>query len=94
MAAKKYRMLKAGEVILPTDQVYVGDPINKWLYGSLNCGKELPAKYVGGYRRQEIKEAGRTVKASTPVQQTKGRNCPKCGTETVTQFNGGYQCQG
>ena len=56
MAAEKYRELKAGEVVLPTDEVYVGAPVNKWLCGSLNCGKELPAQYVGGYRRLKIIE--------------------------------------
>lgn len=55
-ARKKYRLLQAGEIVLPTDQVYVGDPINKWLCGSLNCGKKLPAKYVGKYRRLETVE--------------------------------------
>jgi hypothetical protein len=55
-AKKKYRMLKAGEVVLPTDEVYVGYPIEKWMCGSLNCGKNLPAKYVGAYRRLDIME--------------------------------------
>jgi len=48
---EKYRMIKANEVIRITDEVYVGDPINKWLMGSLNTGKKLPKKYVGKYRR-------------------------------------------
>ena len=78
MAAKKYRMLKAGEVVLPTDQVYVGSPVNKWECGSLNCGKELPAKYEGWYRRLDTKEAGRTVRRKPPVQQRKGAIIPLC----------------
>ena len=81
MAAKKYRMLKAGEVVLPTDQVYVGSPVNKWECGSLNCGKELPAKYEGWYRRLDTKEAGRTVRRKPPVQQRKAEICPSCKSE-------------
>ena len=73
MAAKKYRMLKAGEVVLPTDEVYVGAPVYKWLCGSLNCGKELPAKYEGGYRRLYIKEAGQPAHNNAMVP------CPTCG---------------
>jgi hypothetical protein len=71
MAAKKWRMLKAGEVVLPTDQVYVGAPVNKWLCGSLNCGKKLPMQYEGGYRRLDTNEAGRTVRPKRAVQQLK-----------------------
>lgn len=92
MAAKKYRMLKAGEVVLPTDEVYVGAPVNTWLCGSLNCGKELPAQYEGGYRRLDIKEAGRTVRAKRPVQQRKVDICPKCKGEGWVRLrsNGNY----
>lgn len=70
MAAKeKYRMLKAGEVILPTDEVYVRAPINKWLCGSLNCGKKLPAKYEGGYRRLDIMEGKTDTDHNTGSQK-------------------------
>ena len=80
MAAKKYRMLKAGEVVLPTDEVYVGAPVNKWLCGSLNYGKSLLAKYEGGYRRLDTNEAGRTVRAKRPVQQRKAKILRSCHT--------------
>jgi len=53
---KKYRMLAAGETVKITDQVYVGDPINRWLTGSLNVGKKLPAGYIGKYRRLVLKK--------------------------------------
>jgi len=71
MAAEKYRELKAGEVVLPTDELYVGAPVNKWLCGSLNCGKELPAQYVGGYRRLKNVEGVQTQSGEAPNQQLK-----------------------
>ena len=71
MAAEKYRELKAGEVVLPTDELYVGAPVNKWLCGSLNCGKELPAQYVGGYRRLKNVEGVQTQSGEAPKQQLK-----------------------
>lgn len=51
MAKKIYRMLKAGEVVCENDELYMTDPVNKWVTGSLNVGKKLPANYVGAYRR-------------------------------------------
>jgi hypothetical protein len=69
MAAKrlKYRYLSAGEIIRPTDEFFIIDPIDKWVTGSLNVGKKLPLKYVMQYRRLNIKEASQTVN-----QQAKG----------------------
>ena len=91
MAAKKYRMLKEGEVVLPTDQVHVGDPINKWLFDSLNCGKKLPAEKVGLYRCLNTKETGRTVRAKRPAQQRKAE-MPICSTykRCKHSIKGGY----
>lgn len=72
-ANEKYRLLKAGEVVLPTDEVYVGYPVDKWMCGSLNCGKKLPAKYVGAYRRLDIKEGKIDTAHNKPSAARKAR---------------------
>ena len=61
-----------------------------WLvshYGGKGATSEL--KKVRAY----IKEARPTVRSKRPVQQAKGRKCPKCKAETFTRVNGWYQCQ-
>ena len=63
---KVTRILKAGEIVLITDEVYVGDPINRWLIGSLNIGKKLPADKVGLYRRPYIKKVNRKMTKAEP----------------------------